>query len=120
VEEHAARQGRPSGEFPIRVVGIRPGEKLHEILITEDEARRTRFDPKGLFVIEPRGRAAPRDSKAAAEFQERLDSSRGPYLTQREIRGLLSRGGVIATPRKSSQAGSEAPAPRAAELAVNV
>jgi len=35
-----------------KVIGIRPGEKLHEILLTEDEARHTReFD--GYFVIEP-------------------------------------------------------------------
>ncbi|MBI4586497.1 MAG: SDR family NAD(P)-dependent oxidoreductase [Planctomycetes bacterium] len=116
VEEHAARRGKPAGEFPIRVVGIRSGEKLHEILITDDEARRTHYDPKGLFVIEPLARAAVQDAKAAAEFQERLDSSRGPYLTRGEIRGLLSRGGVIAPLRKSSKAGSEAPAPRVVEL----
>ncbi len=34
------------------VVGIRPGEKLHEVLVTEDEARRTvRY--KDLFVVQP-------------------------------------------------------------------
>jgi|SRR5208337_2548010 len=36
----------------IDVIGIRPGEKLHEILLTEDEARHTKeFDT--CFVIEP-------------------------------------------------------------------
>jgi FlaA1/EpsC-like NDP-sugar epimerase len=35
-----------------KVIGIRSGEKLHEILLTEDEARHTReFD--NYFVIEP-------------------------------------------------------------------
>lgn len=34
------------------IIGIRPGEKLHEILITEDEARHTKeFD--GYYIIEP-------------------------------------------------------------------
>ena len=34
------------------VIGIRPGEKLHELLLTEDEARHTKeFDE--YFVIEP-------------------------------------------------------------------
>ncbi len=36
----------------LKVVGTRPGEKLHEVLLTEDEARRTHaFDE--FFVIEP-------------------------------------------------------------------
>lgn len=39
-------------EAAIDVVGIRPGEKLHEVLITEDDARHTlEFDDH--FVIEP-------------------------------------------------------------------
>ena len=36
----------------IRTIGIRPGEKLHEVMLTEDEARHTReFDTH--YVIEP-------------------------------------------------------------------
>ena len=36
----------------LKVMGVRPGEKLHEVLLTEDEARRTQaFDE--FFVIEP-------------------------------------------------------------------
>jgi UDP-N-acetylglucosamine 4,6-dehydratase len=35
-----------------RVVGIRPGEKLHEVLLTEDEARHSR-DLGDRYVIEP-------------------------------------------------------------------
>jgi UDP-N-acetylglucosamine 4,6-dehydratase len=39
-------------ECKLKVTGVRPGEKLHEVLLTEDEARRTRaFDE--FFVIEP-------------------------------------------------------------------
>jgi UDP-N-acetylglucosamine 4,6-dehydratase/5-epimerase len=35
-----------------RVTGIRPGEKLHEVLLTEDEARYT-FDARDRYVIMP-------------------------------------------------------------------
>jgi FlaA1/EpsC-like NDP-sugar epimerase len=35
-----------------KVIGIRPGEKLHEILLTEDEARHSR-EFKDSYVIEP-------------------------------------------------------------------
>jgi UDP-N-acetylglucosamine 4,6-dehydratase len=36
----------------LRVVGIRPGEKLHEVLLTEDEARHT-YDLGDRYVIMP-------------------------------------------------------------------
>ena len=38
--------------LPHRVVGIRPGEKLHEVMVTEDDARNT-FDLGDRYVIEP-------------------------------------------------------------------
>lgn len=38
--------------LPHKVVGIRPGEKLHEVMITEDDSRATlKFDDR--YVIEP-------------------------------------------------------------------
>ena len=37
---------------PCRVVGIRPGEKLHEMMITEDDARHT-IEMPDRYVIEP-------------------------------------------------------------------
>lgn len=36
----------------LKDIGIRPGEKLHEVLITEDEARHSR-DFESYYVIEP-------------------------------------------------------------------
>lgn len=39
-------------ECKINVVGIRPGEKLHEVLLTEDEAARS-MDAGEYFVIKP-------------------------------------------------------------------
>lgn len=38
----------------IRVIGIRPGEKLHEELVAADDARRTR-DAGDFYVLEPEG-----------------------------------------------------------------
>ncbi len=47
-----ARAMAPS--LPIKVVGIRPGEKLHEVLITDSEAPHTfRVESTGDFVIMP-------------------------------------------------------------------
>jgi UDP-N-acetylglucosamine 4,6-dehydratase/5-epimerase len=39
-------------QLPIRLVGIRPGEKLHEIMVTEDDARTT-LEFADHYVIEP-------------------------------------------------------------------
>ncbi|MGC1653393.1 MAG: UDP-N-acetylglucosamine 4,6-dehydratase (inverting), partial [Candidatus Sulfotelmatobacter sp.] len=36
----------------IEVIGIRPGEKLHEVLVSEDEARNT-VEVEGMYVIRP-------------------------------------------------------------------
>jgi UDP-N-acetylglucosamine 4,6-dehydratase len=39
-------------DLPQRVVGIRPGEKLHEVMITEDDSRQT-LELADRYVIEP-------------------------------------------------------------------
>lgn len=39
-------------DLPQRVVGIRPGEKLHEVMITEDDSRQT-LELDDRYVIEP-------------------------------------------------------------------
>lgn len=38
--------------LPLKAIGIRPGEKLHEVMITEDDSRQT-FELPDRFVIEP-------------------------------------------------------------------
>ena len=39
-------------ECRYEIIGIRPGEKIHEVLITEDDARHT-LEYDGYFIIEP-------------------------------------------------------------------
>lgn len=39
-------------EAAIKIIGIRPGEKLHEVLISEDEARTT-VELEDMFVVQP-------------------------------------------------------------------
>ena len=38
----------------VELVGIRPGEKLHEVLVSEDEARHT-VELDDMYVVEPPG-----------------------------------------------------------------
>jgi UDP-N-acetylglucosamine 4,6-dehydratase len=77
----------------IEVIGIRPGEKLHEVLVSEDEARHT-LELEDMFVVEPhaalwfghgwreRGRALPEGFRYASDTNDR-------WLTPDEIRDLL-------------------------------
>ena len=39
-------------DLPQKIVGIRPGEKLHEVMITEDDSRQT-YELADRYVIEP-------------------------------------------------------------------
>jgi len=39
-------------EAEIKIIGIRPGEKLHEVLISEDEARGT-VERENMFIVKP-------------------------------------------------------------------
>ena len=43
-----------SSAYPIKVIGTRPGEKIHETLISEDEFRRTE-EAKKYYIIHPYG-----------------------------------------------------------------
>jgi UDP-glucose 4-epimerase len=77
-----------SQAIAIEEIGIRPGEKLHEVLISEEEAPRTLV--RGSFlVIEP---IVPELRRAAAEG-ERFDgeefSSANDTLAPGEVRSLL-------------------------------
>jgi UDP-N-acetylglucosamine 4,6-dehydratase/5-epimerase len=38
--------------LPIKIVGIRPGEKLHEVMVTEDDSRQT-LEIADRYIIEP-------------------------------------------------------------------
>lgn len=74
-------------DYPVDLVGIRPGEKLAEILISEEEALRT--EPRGdRFVIHPIGVPAP---GVAEEFS----STNARQLDVAEIRAVLEEAGLL-------------------------
>jgi UDP-N-acetylglucosamine 4,6-dehydratase/5-epimerase len=77
-------------QLPHRVVGIRPGEKLHEALITEDEARTT-VELADRFIIEPGWREkaiAPGAKRVAEEFSYTSDRNDN-WLDEVQLRRLL-------------------------------
>ena len=77
----------------IENIGIRPGEKLHEVLVSEDEARHT-FELPDMYVVQPpeevwfghawkaRGRALPEGFRYSSD-------SNGQWLTLDEILSIV-------------------------------
>lgn len=75
-----------------KITGIRPGEKLHEILLTEDEARHTKeFD--GYFAIEPEHPFWDKDNfngdKVLPEGFRYTSDNNDKWLTKDELREII-------------------------------
>src|SRR5450755_1205082 len=77
----------------IETIGIRPGEKLHEVLVSEDEARNT-LEVEDRFIIQPshswwrrenwgNGKALPEGFRYASDTNQQ-------WLTNRELQELIS------------------------------
>lgn len=79
-------------ECEIKIVGIRPGEKLHEAMITEDDARHTiEFDD--YYVIQPEFNWWSKENKVgskplASDFNYVSDTN-SQWLTIEELRELV-------------------------------
>jgi len=86
------------GEPRYRSMGIRPGEKLHESLIGENEAR-SAYDMGDYFAILPQfefQNKAPQQGRPVAEdFVYRSDTNE-QWLIESELRDLLERSGFLA------------------------
>ena len=76
----------------IRDVGIRPGEKLHEVLLTEDDARMS-LELPDRYIIRPALYGAQRryhaEEKAVAEGFHYSSDSNSDWLDQRRTKLLL-------------------------------
>jgi UDP-N-acetylglucosamine 4,6-dehydratase len=75
----------------VRQVGIRPGERLHEVLISEDEARRT-HELDDMFVIAPSdswcGETRPHSVQPLPEGFRYASDSNKTWLTAEQLRQL--------------------------------
>ena len=76
----------------IEEIGIRPGEKLHEVLVSEDEARNT-LESDGMYVIQPAHPWWKRDHwgqvEALPEGFRYASETNTEWLTKRELRDLI-------------------------------
>lgn len=88
---HALADGR---ELPVQVTGIRPGEKLHEILISEEEIPRT-VRRGEFFAVRPMLPELAAEAVAEPAFTAEY-SSADHVLDVDAIRSLLAPGGKLA------------------------
>ncbi len=89
IQELAPRAGRRAADVQVETIGIRPGEHLHEALLTDDEAERVEVD-REMFVVRPR--KGPTTTRCAPE-EYRSDCA--PHLTRPEIVAMLRDAGAL-------------------------
>jgi len=79
-------------ECEIEIIGIRPGEKLHESLVSADESRHT-VDAEGMFVIHyansPWETATRVEGKPLPEGFEYRSDTNDKWLSPSEVREML-------------------------------
>jgi UDP-N-acetylglucosamine 4,6-dehydratase len=82
-------------ECKVEIIGIRPGEKLHEVMVTRDDARRT-IDVGDFYIIQPdfnywSRRCNWRGSKAVPDDFEYNSGTNPKFLTIEEMK-LIAQG----------------------------
>lgn len=78
----------------VSVIGIRPGEKLHEVLISEDEAR-TAIDLEDMYVVQPAetmwfGREWEKRGKRLADGFRYTSNENSDWLSVERIREIIA------------------------------
>jgi UDP-N-acetylglucosamine 4,6-dehydratase len=80
-------------EAEINIIGIRPGEKLHEVLISEDEAR-TVVELDDMFIVQPAealwfGREWEKIGKPIKDDFHYISNKNNDWLSVDEIRKII-------------------------------
>lgn len=81
-------------EAELEFIGIRPGEKLHEVLISDDESRHT-LELDDMFVVEPPGalwfgHGWEKDGRRLAEGYRYASDTNEAWMTVEELRSLIA------------------------------
>jgi len=82
-------------DLPHKIIGIRPGEKLHEVLLSEDESR-TALELEDRYIIEPvfqwwaSGRKAPPEAKPVEDNFRYASDTNDDWLDDEGLKRLLA------------------------------
>jgi FlaA1/EpsC-like NDP-sugar epimerase len=112
IAELAPIIGRDPEQILLDVIGTRPGEKLHEELLNDEEARRT-VELEDFFVVSPALRPAAEVSVASygglvrAQVDAPYNSGTQPHMDRDELREFLNRHALLETRREPGQTTSD-------------
>ena len=99
IEDLAQNYGHSPDEIKMEIIGIKPGEKLYEELMTEDEARRA-LETKDMFIVLPEMEESSLIGKtyypSVSEAEVKAYNSRDArHLTNEEIREILHKENLV-------------------------
>jgi FlaA1/EpsC-like NDP-sugar epimerase len=77
-----------NSEYPLEYVGIRPGEKMHEILVSSEEMTRAK-DRETHFVILRQEQSYDRETLKYDDALDEYSSSRVHQLTREELKSIM-------------------------------
>jgi FlaA1/EpsC-like NDP-sugar epimerase len=102
VREFAIRCGRNPDDIEIRVSGQRPGEKLYEELMNEEETRRS-YELADYYVVRPalarsNGDLAPYDGHKPMPVDQPYNTANVSPLSQQELAQFLHAHGLLDEP----------------------
>jgi FlaA1/EpsC-like NDP-sugar epimerase len=84
---------RGDRDLPILITGVRPGEKLHEILVSEEEAFRT-VDMDGYLIIQPILPELRAARSGLPTVNEEYSSANG-LIEKARLRDLINEAGIL-------------------------
>ncbi len=100
IDELAPRYGRRPGDIDVNIIGSKPGEKLYEELLNEEEVRRS-VELERYFVVLPAFRSVYRTidytypGTVADEVDRPYNSSVEPCMSPADVHGYLARGRLL-------------------------
>jgi len=103
IREQAPRYGRRAEEIETRVVGPKPGEKLYEELMNEEETRRS-LELEQYFVVRPamlREERPQYDGLIGANVPRPYNSANEAVLSQEQLTTFLYENGLIDEAKES-------------------
>lgn len=89
IEELAPRLGKKASDIETKVIGTRPGEKLHELLMTNEEAQYAVEEDDMFIVRSPILIPGGQEVSGKAVHPSSYDSSKLEPMTKEQVRTLL-------------------------------